>query len=144
MSLKDAADALRAAAEALTIAAQALEHATEPTSTAAPAPAVLSDVLAVFAKAGNPPSLPTAEIITRLATEAPDTWGPAAFGIPPLPGSTGPDTGHDYLSAAGSALSRHIAEELQGTGRKVTTVRVTAGLRILRGYRLADIAAAIS
>lgn len=144
MSLKDAAAALRTAAVALNIAAQALEHATEPTPATAPTAAVLADVLAVFAKAGNPPALPTAEIITRLAAEAPDLWGPAAFGIPPLPGDTGPDTGHDYLSAAGSALSRHIAEELHDTGRKVTTVRVTAGERILRGYRLADIAAAIS
>lgn len=144
MSLKDAAAALRAAAEALNIAAAALEHATEPATASVPTQAVLADVLAVFAKAGNPPALPTVEIITRLATEAPDLWGPAAFGIPTDPASTEPDTGHDYLSAAGSALSRHMAEELQGTGRKVTTGRVTAGDRILRGYRLADIAAAIS
>ncbi|QKZ20287.1 hypothetical protein [Streptomyces chartreusis] len=92
---------------------------------------LLADLLDIFEARNNPDRLRTAEILAVLAEDDPATWSPAALGVRD-------DDEKGWASKGGTKLSEVIAQELNGTGRTLTSREWTKGGRG-RGYYLADV-----
>ncbi|WP_432156889.1 hypothetical protein [Streptomyces sp. bgisy153] len=95
---------------------------------------LLADLLDIFEARRNPDRLRTVEILAVLAEDDPETWSPKALGV-------SEDDEKGWASKGGTRLSEVIAQELDGTGRTLTSKEWTKGGRG-RGYYLADVRAA--
>jgi S-DNA-T family DNA segregation ATPase FtsK/SpoIIIE len=95
---------------------------------------LLADLLNIFEARRNPDRLRTAEILAVLAEDDPETWSPKALGV-------SEDDEKGWASKGGTRLSEVIAQELDGTGRTLSSKEWTKGGRG-RGYYLADVRAA--
>lgn len=92
---------------------------------------LLAEMLAVFAAAGDPDRLSTAEILAGLAGIDADRWSPVALGV-------GEDDQAAYGRTGGAALREEIDAALEGTGRELRAGKWSAGGGA-RGYYLAEI-----
>ncbi|MFG3229344.1 FtsK/SpoIIIE domain-containing protein [Kitasatospora sp. NPDC048194] len=96
---------------------------------------VLTDLVAVFEKAGQPDRLTTAQVLDGLAALRPGVWSlPALF-------PDGPVDQAVYVQRGGTELSKAIAEALQGTGRALKSTGWTSGGRA-NGYKRDEVRAA--
>jgi S-DNA-T family DNA segregation ATPase FtsK/SpoIIIE len=95
---------------------------------------LLTDLLGIFAARNNPERLRTVEILAALAEADPATWSPKAIGVEE-------DDEKSWASRGGTKLNKMVAQELDGTGRSLTSKEWTAGGRG-RGYYLTDVRAA--
>ncbi|MER7688792.1 hypothetical protein [Streptomyces sp. NPDC097610] len=93
---------------------------------------LLTSLLAIFQQKDNPERLRTLDILAALAEADPATWAAKAFDA---------DDERTWASKGGSKLNKDIAQELEGTGRTLTSKEWTKGGRG-RGYYLSDVRAA--